>query len=207
MLRMAKRFLTAILFVLASVAVAVGQEVEVDRYGINARIDPAASSVEVRAALTVTNLGQAPKPRFYLRLNKQAKIAAVTVNGAAAAFEPSEDRRAPALNQVVVTLPNSLAAGGQAVVELTYRIEAPESNPLIAIYHGEVLLAPDAIWVPMPSTPYTLYGAPTAPISLTISTSGGLRGVSSGVAKNDPGSHYREMAGAGGLCRGGIGPR
>ncbi len=185
---MSKRLLPAILFILALCAVAAAQEVEIDRYGLNARLDLAANSVEVRAALSVTNLGQASKTRLYLRLNKQAKISAATVGGSAATFEVTDDRRASALNQVLITSPVSIPAGGQAVVELTYRIEAPESNPLIAIYYGEVLLAPEAIWVPMTSTPYTLYGAPTAPISLTVSSSGGgIRGVSSGIPKEESG--------------------
>ena len=185
---MSKRLLSAVLLLIALSAAATAQEVEIDRYGLNARLDPAVNAVEVRAALTVTNRGQAPKDRLYFRLNKQAKITTATVNESTATFEVTEDRRASALNQVLIRSPVSVPAGGQAVVEMTYRIEAADSNPLIAAYYGEVLLAPDAIWVPMTSTPYTLYGAPTAPISLTVSTiGGGIRGVSSGIPKEEPG--------------------
>ena len=182
---MLRRFIPGTLFVLIAASLAVAQEVEVDRYSVNARIDATASAVDVRAGLAVANLGQSPKSKIYLRLNKQAKVSACTFNGVAAPFEVTDDRRASALNQIVISPAASLAVGAHATLELTYKIEAPESSPLIAIYSGEVLLAPDAIWVPMPSTPYTLYGAPTAPVSMTITSNAGLKGASSGVAKPD----------------------
>src|SRR5689334_5389449 len=123
---MLKKFSLALLISLLCAIGAAAQEVEVNRYNINARVDAAASALEVRAALDVVNLSQAPKPKLYFRLTKLAKVNAVTIGGASAQFETADDRRVNALNQLIVTPPAALAAGGKATVEVSYRLEAPE---------------------------------------------------------------------------------
>lgn len=187
---MLKRIVPAF-FIVAIFAIGVAaQEVEVDRYNINARIDTAASAVDVRAALSVSNLAQTPKAKLYLSLTKLAKVSAASVNGASARFETVEDRRVTALNQIIITPQSPVEAGGKATVEVSYRIEASESTPLIHIYPGEVLLAPGAVWVPMPSTMFTttLYGPTTAPFTLTVSatsSAANFRALSSGALKSE----------------------
>ena len=108
---MLKKFSLALFIALVSAVAASAQEVEVDRYQITARVDTAASAVDARATVTVSNIGQSPKPKLYLRLTKLAKVSAVTVGGAAAQFETVEDRRITTLNQIVVTMGSPLAAG------------------------------------------------------------------------------------------------
>src|SRR6266508_4441803 len=90
---MLKRILPALIVVAALGYSAAAQEVEVDRYNINARIDPTSSAVDVRADLSISNLGQSPKPKLYLRLTRLAKVNGATVNGASAPFEAVADRR------------------------------------------------------------------------------------------------------------------
>jgi Tfp pilus assembly protein PilF len=183
---MLKRILPALFVLLVVNFAATAQEVEVDRYNINARIDTAASAVDVRASLSISNLGQSSKSDLYFRLTKMAKVTGATVNGGTATVKTSDDRRVTTLSQVVISAPTPIEAGGKATVEVNYRIEAPESTQLIHIYPGEVLLAPGTVWVPMPTTMFTQYGATTAPFTLTVSASGGnLRAYSSGAAKGD----------------------
>jgi tetratricopeptide (TPR) repeat protein len=185
---MLKRFVS-VLFITAVLAASVAaQEVEVDRYNINARIDTAASAVDARAMLSISNLGQSPKSKIYLRLTKLAKVSAATVNGASAQFDTSEDRRVTTLNQIVITPQSPISPGTKATVELNYRIEAPESAASIYIYSGEVLLTPESLWFPMPSTMYALYGPTTAPFTLTVSGAsfaGNFRALSSGTLKTE----------------------
>ncbi|MEK6409816.1 MAG: hypothetical protein AABN34_23060 [Acidobacteriota bacterium] len=185
---MLKRFFP-VLFITAALSVsAAAQEVEVDRYNINLRIDTAASAVDARAELSISNAGQAPKPKLYLRLTKLAKVTAAKVNGAPAQVETVEDRRVTTLNQIIITPQSSIAAGATATVEVSYRIEAAESTPLIHVYPGEVLLAPQAVWFPAPSTAFTLYGPPTAPFTLTVSAASpaaGFRALSSGTLRTE----------------------
>ena len=185
---MLKRILTVLLFVAVFAITVAAQEVEVDRYNINAKIDTAASAVDVRATLSISNLAQLPKPKLYLVLTKLAKVSAVTVNGSTARVDTAEDRRATTLNQVVITPPAPLEAGAKATVEVTYRIEAPESTSMIHIYSGEVMLTPGGMWVPMPSSMFALTGPTTAPFTLTVSgtsPAAGFRALSSGSMKND----------------------
>jgi TolA-binding protein len=184
--QMLKRFLSVLFIVFAFSVVASAQEVEVDRYNINARIDTAASAVDVRASLSISNLGQSPKPKIYLRLTKLAKVTSATVNGASAQFDASEDRQVTTLNQIVITPQTPVGSGAKATVEVNYRIEAPESTASIYIYSGEVLLTPESLWFPMPSTMYAIYGPTTAPFTLTVSGAsfaGNFRALSSGVLK------------------------
>jgi len=184
---MLKKFFSALFITTVFAITATAQEVEVDRYNINARIDAGASAVDVRASLSVTNLGQSPKPKLFFRLTKLAKVATATVNGASATVETSDDRRINTLSQITITPTSSIDAGGKATVEMSYRIEAPESTALIHIYSGEVLLTPESMWFPMPSTMFTLYGPTTAPFTLTLSTTQGgkFRALAAGTLKGD----------------------
>jgi len=185
---MLKKFLPALFVVIAFTTVAAAQEVEVDRYTINARIDVAASAIDARASLAISNLSAAPKAKLYFRLTKLAKVGAATVNGAPAQVEVTEDRRVPTLNQVALTPTASVPGSAKATVDFTYRIEAPESSGIAAINTGEVLMAPEAVWVPMPSTAFTLYGPATAPYTLTVTAptgAGAFRAASAGVLKAD----------------------
>ena len=184
---MLKRLVSVLFIILALALAASAQEVEVDRYNINARIDTAASAVDARAALSITNLGQSPKAKIYLKLTKLAKVISATVNGASAQVETIEDRRVTTLNQIVVTPSSPIEAGAKATVEVSYRIEAPESTASVHIYSGEVLLTPESVWFPMPTTMYAPpYGPTTAPFSLTVSATSkasNFRALSSGTLK------------------------
>jgi len=70
---MLKKLSFALFITLAFSARAAAQEVEVDRYQITARVDAAASAVDARATLTISNLGQSPKSRLYFRLTTMAR--------------------------------------------------------------------------------------------------------------------------------------
>jgi tetratricopeptide (TPR) repeat protein len=187
---MLKKFSIALFMALALAASAAAQEVEVDRYQITARIDTAASAMDARATLTVSNLSQSPKSKLYFRLTKLAKVSAVTVNGGAAQFDTAEDRRTVSLNQIIITPGSPISGGASARVEVTYRIEAPESSPSIHIYPGEVLLTPEAVWIPMPSTMFAMYGSMTAPFTLEITTAGNFRAASAGAFKTSSGQTF-----------------
>jgi hypothetical protein len=183
---MLKKFSFAIIIGLLLAITVAAQEIEVDRYQITVRVDTSASAADCRAAITVVNLGQSPKTRLYFRLTKLAKVTSATINGATAQVEASEDRRVTALNQVIVSTDAGVAPNTTARVEISYRIEAPESSPLIHIYPGEVLLAPEAVWVPMPSTFFSFYGPTSAPFTLDVnvgSTTNNFRGLSAGALK------------------------
>lgn len=184
---MIKRFIFALHLGLIAATAAAAQEVEVEKYNIAVRIDAAQSALDVRATITISNVGQSSKPKLYFRLNKLAKVSSASVGGAPAQVETTEDRRVTTLNQLAVTPQTSLAAGAVAPVEVNYRLEVPETTALAYIYPAEVLLTPEATWVPMPSTHFTLYGPTTAPFSLTVTMPPGLgfKAASAGAAKSE----------------------
>jgi hypothetical protein len=184
---MLKRLLLFIAILLFIPAVAMAQDIEVEKYTISVRIDPAANSLDTRASLEITNRSATPKDRLYFRLTKLGKVSVASVNGAGARIETSDDRRVNALNQIIVIPTTPLAAGASAKVDFTYLIEAQDSTPTAAVTPGEVLMTPEAVWFPMPSTMFTMYGATTAPFNLTITTATGttnLRGFSAGEQKS-----------------------
>ena len=182
---MLRKTVCSLLFVIAIASVAAAQEVEVEKYNVNVRVDVTQNALDVRAAVTITNLAQTPKPKLYFRLAKSAKVSAATVGGAPAQFELTEDRRVTTLNQVALTPRNAVAPGASAEVEVSYRLEAAESSPLLAVYAGEVLVVPETTWVPMPWTHFTLYGPATAPFTLSVTVPAGLRVAAPGSAKSD----------------------
>jgi tetratricopeptide (TPR) repeat protein len=195
---MLKRILFAILAVLAMSYAAVAQEMDVERYTITAKIDFATSAVDVQSQLQLVNPSSTSKPKIFLRLTKQAKIGQVTIGGAPAQADTSEDHRFPALNMITVTPGGSIPPNGRITVGVNYRLEVPDSTALLSIYPGEVLLLPEAVWFPAPSTAFAIYGANTAPFTLTVSAtpSGpGLRVVSAGAARAESQSFtYDESA-------------
>src|ERR1044071_6174342 len=113
-------FMAPLFMVLVLAASASAQEVEVNRYQITARIDTAASALDARATLTVSNLSQSPKSKLYLRLTKMAKVSAATVNGGTAQFETAEDRRTTSLNQIIITPTAPIGGSASTRVEVAY---------------------------------------------------------------------------------------
>jgi tetratricopeptide (TPR) repeat protein len=185
---MLKRFLIAILAVLAMSCAAVAQEMDVDKYNITAKIDFGTSAVDVQSQIQLVNPASTSKPKIFLRLTKQAKLGQVTIGGAPVQADTSEDHRFPALNMITVTPSSSIPPGGRVTVGVSYRLEVPDSTALLSIYPGEVLLLPEAVWFPAPSTAFAIYGANTAPFTLSASAApsgAGFRVVSAGAVRGE----------------------
>jgi len=178
----------SISFVLSGAVFA--QEVDVDRYSITARIDLTAGAVDSQATLELSNPTDCAKPKLYFRLTRLGKVGQVTINGSPVESETSQDHRTQALNQIVVTPPSPIPPGGHVTVTISYRIQAADATPIISIYPGEALLSPEAVWVPSPSTAFSIYGPNTAPFTLNVSVSpasSGFQVASSGVSQGGGG--------------------
>jgi tetratricopeptide (TPR) repeat protein len=185
---MIKKLLVATLAVLALSCAAIAQEMDVDKYTITAKIDFAASALDVQAQLQLVNPANTSKPKIFLRLAKQAKLAQVTLGNEPIQADTSEDHRFAGLTVITITPASSVPPGGRVTVGVNYRIEVPASTALLSIYPGEVLLLPEAVWLPAPSTAFAIYGANTAPFSLRVSAtpSGpGFRVASAGAGRSD----------------------
>ncbi|HKF56903.1 MAG TPA: hypothetical protein VKJ45_15700, partial [Blastocatellia bacterium] len=183
---MLKRLLISILAVLSMACAVAAQELDVEKYTINAKIDFKASALDAQAQLQLFNPASSSKPKIYLRLTKQAKVSQVTLAGAPVQHDTSEDRRFTGLSIITITPNSSIPPGGRITVGVNYRLEAPDSTALLSIYPGEVLMLPESVWFPAPSTPFAIYGANTAPFALNVSAAGkrpGLRVASAGRAR------------------------
>jgi len=167
--KMPKRLLFAMLAVLAMSCSVIAQEMDVDKYTINARIDFAKSALVVESQIQLTNPASDSKSKIYLRLTKAAKIGQVTIGGAPVQTDTSEDHRFTGLSLITLTPSSPVSPGGRVTVGVNYTLEAPDSTALLSIYPGEVLLLPEAVWFPSPSTAFAIYGANTAPFTLTVS--------------------------------------
>jgi TolA-binding protein len=190
---MYKKLLAALFLAFVSAGAVSAQDIEVDRYNITARVDFAASALDARAVVEISNVGSSSKDRLYMKLTKLAKISTATINGVSARVDSAEDRRVVALNQIILTPEVGIAAGAKAKIEISYRLEVPESTATAGITAGEVLMAPEAVWFPIPSTMFQMYGAVTAPFTLTVNgppNTPTFRAASAGALKSDGGQTF-----------------
>jgi tetratricopeptide (TPR) repeat protein len=173
---MIKRLLLLLSMVLVLSAVVVAQEVDVDHYSITARADTATGTLSSQATIELSNPTDTSKSKLYFKLTRLGKVEQVTVNGSPAENETTQDHRSQALNQIAVTLPTPLPPGGHISVTISYHVQVVDATPLISIYPGEVILLPESVWFPSPSTPFAIYGPNTAPYTLTLSVNSGSSG-------------------------------
>ncbi|HUK90346.1 MAG TPA: hypothetical protein VLZ81_08085 [Blastocatellia bacterium] len=188
---MMKSSLLSLLLVMLLAGIASAQEVDVDKYNITARIDLATGTLDSQATLDLSNPTDIARSKLYFKLTRLGKVGQVLVNGASAENETAQDHRSQALNQIVVTPPSPLLPHGHVTVTINYKIQAPEATGIIAIYPGEVLLLPESVWFPSPSTAFAIYGPNTAPFTLNVSVSpasSGFQAVSSGVSQGTGGA-------------------
>ncbi|MGH9760472.1 MAG: hypothetical protein ACREAC_06475, partial [Blastocatellia bacterium] len=186
-----KKFLLTALTVAGCTCVAAAQEVDVDRYTINAQIDAAANKLQAQAVLALSNPSSLSKPKIFLSITKKAKVSQVTIDGGPAQYEVSDDFRFNGLYRISITPATAMAPGGHSTVGVTYTIDAGETTALLAIYPGEVLLMPESVWFPAPSNIFAIYGPNTAPFNLSVQATGtnsDFKIASAGVASGGKGA-------------------
>jgi tetratricopeptide (TPR) repeat protein len=154
---------------------------QVNSFDINANVQQAERALNVVATLNATNVGGSPGKTLTVRLNAKAKVASVTVAGAAATFRPGTERE---LEKIEIGLPSSVAPNGSTSVTITYSLPVESNSGLAAISPINTEFLPLSFWYPMPNPPYTARGADAAPFHLTVNMPDV---VSSGVEKNASG--------------------
>ncbi len=137
--------------------------------------------MNVVAILSATNVGRGAGVSFTFRINAKAIVKAVTVSGANANFRALPESSG-SLQRVTVTLPSSFAPNASAVLNITYSFPVESNTGLAAISSAGSQFLPLSFWYPAPNTPFTVRGADTAPVRLSVNGSGVL---SSGVEKSN----------------------
>src|SRR5688572_17960912 len=92
---MASRFLLICLFSFLFCHTASAQDFDIQRYDVSVQLQPSANSAQVQSKLTLVNITtQGRSGQFVtLKLNKNAKVTSVKVDGADAQFRQKNDER------------------------------------------------------------------------------------------------------------------
>ena len=183
-----KRTLTAILPILSlflfAFPAAAQEEAravwQITNFDITANIQQAERNLSVVAILSATNVGRGVGSSFTFRINPKANIKAVTVGGANANFRTVPETQGN-VQRVTATLPNSVAANGALVINISYTLPVETNTGLTAISPIGSQFLPLAFWYPTPSTAFSLRGAETAPFRLVVNAP---NVISSGVEKS-----------------------
>ncbi|HEX8423730.1 MAG TPA: hypothetical protein VF634_09980 [Pyrinomonadaceae bacterium] len=134
-----------------------------------------------RAVVGARNIGAGTGRTLTLRLNSAAEIKSATVGDASAQFFARAESRT-GLQQVTVTLPAPVASGGAVNVALDYRLPVNANTGLMALSPEGSQFLPLSGWYPAPNSQFSLRGADTAPLRLTVNAASGEMVVSSGQA-------------------------
>ncbi len=144
---------------------------QITNFDITANVQQAERNLSVVAILNATNVGRGTGSSFTFRINNKASIKGVTVGGATANFRVVPETYGN-LHRVTVTLPNSVAAGGPLVLNVSYSLPVESNTGLAAISPVGTQFLPLSFWYPTPNTQFTLRGADTAPFRLQVNGAG-----------------------------------
>ena len=156
---------------------------QVLRFDVTATL-PAATTeraLAARALVNAKNVGAGTGRTLTLRLNSAAEIKSATVGDASAQYYARAESRT-GLQQVTITLPAPVATGGTVSVALDYRLPVAANTALAALSPEGAQFLPLSGWYPSPNSQFSLRGADTAPLRLTVNGAGGDMIVSAGQA-------------------------
>jgi Tfp pilus assembly protein PilF len=157
---------------------------QVLRFDVTATL-PAQTATErtlaARAIVNAKNVGAGTGRTLTLRLNSAAEIKSATVGDASAQYYARAESRT-GLQQVTITLPAPVASGATIGVALDYRLPVAANSALASLSPEGAQFLPLSGWYPSPNSQFSLRGADTAPLRLTVNGAGGEMVVSAGQA-------------------------
>ena len=159
---------------------------QVERFDVTATLPPATATTDraltARAIIHARNVGTGAGRTLTTRLNSAAEIKSALVGDASAQFSARAESRTQ-LQQVTVTLPTGILPGSSVNLTLDYRLPLAANTGLAAISPEGAQFLPLSGWYPSPNSPFSLRGADTAPMRLTVNAAGAEQTViSTGVA-------------------------
>lgn len=171
-----------IILLLLCAKTALAQDYDILRFDINAQLDGSSHTVQVQAQLQIRNVttqGRTGQSATF-KVNKNARVSSVKVDGAEAVFKQKGDERLTELANITVDLPKPLAPNATAEVFFIYALELKETTALASVTANETMLLPESFWVPLVHTPFATYGPDYAPVRLIATVGDGLRVVGDG---------------------------
>ncbi|MCW5960984.1 MAG: hypothetical protein KIS76_12540 [Pyrinomonadaceae bacterium] len=143
---------------------------QVLKYDLTATL-PATDAVRdlnVKAILSLKNTSGSPASSLTLRLNQNAAISDLKLNGSTADFSKREEKltAANSLQRIVVRMP-SLPANEIISVEVNYKLLIKENSGVATLSSVSTNFLPLSFWYPTPNSWFFPRGADYAPFTLT----------------------------------------
>jgi len=158
---------------------------EADHFNITAQAQFSPATIDSQATVKVTNRGTAAARQLTLKINKKAKVSAVSVEGATAQFREFDDRFVAILKNVAINLPKSVPVGGSTTITVSYSFPVEEASATAALTPGDTLLLPESHWFPVVNSIFSPHGADYAPFTLTVTLPQGEQAISGGALKSE----------------------
>ena len=156
---------------------------QITSFDITANVQQGERLLSAVANLAATNVGRGAGTQLTFRINAKATVKTVTVAGANASFRAIPESSG-ALQRVTVTLPASVAPNASVVLMISYSFPVESNSGLAAISSTSTQFLPLSFWYPAPNTPFTIRGADTAPVRLTVN---GPNVIAAGIDKSSAG--------------------
>lgn len=131
-----------------------------------------AREMTVRAKLDLKNVSARPAASLTLRINPSATVSAVSLNGAAAEFNKSEEKLGNSSLQLVGLKVPSIAPGGSLTAVVDYKIAVKDNTGLNTISPAGSQFLPMSFWYPTPNSWYFPRGADNAAVRMQVNGSG-----------------------------------
>lgn len=136
--------------------------------------------LNVRAILSLKNVGSGAASRLTLRISPNAEVSAVKINDATAEFTKGEEKIGAASLQRIILRSPSVQPNGNLSVSVDYKLKVDENSGLSAITPVGSQFLPLSFWYPTPNNWYFVRGADFAPVRLQVNAPSGQTVVSSG---------------------------
>lgn len=153
---------------------------QVTNFDITVNNPGAERALNVRAVVSVRNVGSGSGSSLTLRISAKAEIKNTSVASATAAYRLTPETRGGA-QRVTITLPTAVAPNGTASVTVDYRLPVEENSGVAALSPVGSQFLPLSLWYPSPNTSFAVRGADYAPFRLTVT---GANAIASGVEKS-----------------------
>jgi hypothetical protein len=158
---------------------------QVKKYDLTVSLpqNPADRAMNVKAVLSLQNVGNAAGSRITLRVSDKAEVAAVKVNDAAVTSSKGEEKIGSSsrnLQRIIITMP-SASPGTSFSIAVDYKLKVEENSGLNALSPVGSQFLPLSFWYPTPNSWYNLRGADHAPFRLQVNA-GSETVLSSGLA-------------------------
>lgn len=155
---------------------------QVTLFDLGVNVQQADRSINVVATINAINVGGSAGRTLTVRLNSKASVKSVTADGAGTTFRAGAETKGD-LQRIEIALRTPVAPTSPATVTVNYVLPVESNSGLMAISPIGTQFLPLSFWYPTPSTPYTVRGADTAPVRLSVNLA---NAISSGVEKTGP---------------------